>query len=151
MTIIENYSPPVCSEKIEFIEKKLGIILPLEYKAFLESYNGGYPVPDVFDIPKINDSSIVDRFFGIDLNQYSNLETFIENYRNKIPKYFIPIARDPGGNLIVICLIGDQYGAIFFWDHEFETDNEKPDMSNLFFIAGGFGEFIENLYENEDV
>ncbi len=73
---------PACSEKIDFIEEKLGIILPIEYKPFLGIYNGGYPVPDVFDIPKINDSSIVDRFFGIDLNQYSNLETFIENYRN---------------------------------------------------------------------
>src|SRR5262249_34028764 len=42
-----------------------------------------------------------------------------KTYRGRIPEHAIPVASDPGGNLLVLSLGGDDRGQVYSWDHEF--------------------------------
>jgi len=135
---------------IEKLEKSTGIQLPSQYRKFLTKYNGGYPIPDGFLLKDKSDGSSVDRFLGIDVGENSNLEKYLNTYKNRIPTTLFPIAHDPGGNLILIGVTQDALGKIYFWDHERETDDCEPNMSNVYLIADNFDDFINELYTIEE-
>lgn len=44
---------------------------------------------------------------------------------------------------------GEDKGKVYFWDHEFELEEEKPGYHNVGFIADSFNEFVETLREEE--
>jgi hypothetical protein len=133
---------------IGVFESKIGYKLPVQYSKFLEKYNGGYPEPDGFLFEDKSDGSSIDRFLILGSDEKNNnLERYFEQYRSRIPEGLLPIARDPGGNLILIGLIAEAEGGIYFWDHETEADETKPDMSNVFFIAKDLNQFFSKLYE----
>jgi hypothetical protein len=148
MPKIEEDYGPLKESVLVLYEKKWGYKLPEPYRDFLLSHNGGYPEPDAFNFKNKDTGSSVDRFLGIDIGEYDNLIEYLENYKNRIPNDLFPIAHDPGGNLICICISGDNYGKIFFWDHDIEADEgELPDYSNITLISDSFEEFMNNLYE----
>lgn len=95
--------------------------------------------------------SSIDWFFAIYDGKHDNLLRYFFNYkvhRKRLPFRLIPIAHDPGGNLICISCEGADNGFVYFWDHENEVDYhvaEDNDFSNLFFIAKSFNEFLEGL------
>ncbi|AZZ95517.1 SMI1/KNR4 family protein [Hahella sp. KA22] len=135
--------------RIEELEKRFSVKFPLQYLDYLKEYNGGHPEPDGFLFKDESDGSIVDRFFGVDVEEHSDLEHYFSVYRTRIPNYMFPIGRDPGGNLILIGVLGDKVGKIYFWDHEEEADGFPPDMSNIHFLADDLDEFLNGLYEIE--
>jgi len=62
----------------------------------------------------------------------------------------VPIAFDAGGNLVCVAITGPHYGHVYFWDHEFESDDGEPvTMNNMALIANSFGEFLSGLYQFE--
>lgn len=142
----ESISEIEIAEFEQFIDYKL----PDDYKTFLLKYNGGRPAHDVFDFYLYKeDASSVNMLFSLGKEKFFNLYSFYINYKQRIPLGFIPIANDPGGNLILMNLI-DAKNGIYFWDHEFEADealNEIPSMSNMCLIKPSFNEFIDSLYE----
>ncbi len=112
------------------------------------TYNGGKPEPDSFLYRDKSQGSMVDFFLGLDVTKWDDLERDCENYKDRMPKNFIPIAYDPGGNRIVIGVSGQDTGKIYFWDHEMEAnDDEQPDMSNMHLVADSFEEFLAELFE----
>lgn len=142
--------------QIEEIEKYVGINFPGEYKNHLLKYNGGQCIPNVF---KFNENgkwteSCVDWFLAIYEGEYDNLKEYIQTYKldeKRLPTHMLPIAHDPGGNLICISCNNDDEGFIYFWDHENEVDynlSDDRDYSNLHLIAKGFSEFIDGLKED---
>ena len=74
-----------------------------------------------------------------------------------MPKYFLSIGSDIFGNQICISLNDEEYGYIYWWDHENEwydfyyfeeTGKEMPEevkYQNLHLIAHSFTEFLKNL------
>jgi hypothetical protein len=138
---------------LETIEQFLELKLPKSYRIFLLKYNGGEPIKNVFFYKEDKtNGSIIDRFFGLVSNKYENLLVYLRTYRERIPLNMIPIAYDPGGNLILISVKSKDRGKIYFWDHEMEVDDgETPDYSNLTLIADSFDEFIEGLYSIDEV
>jgi hypothetical protein len=146
-TEIKDSVGSIETSTIDKLEKNLGIRLPSQYREFLKKYNGGYPIPDGFFLKDKSDGSSIDRFLGIDVGEHSNLEKYLVIYKGRIPKNLFPIAHDPGGNLIVIGLSGDTSDKIYFWDHEQESDDYEPEMSNIHLIADSFEEFLGGLYE----
>lgn len=121
--------------------------MPKDYREFLLVYNGGYPEPDAFHFIGSEDGSTIDRFLGIGVGEHSNLEKYLKTYEGRLPCDFFPIAHDPGGNLICIGTKGQYKGQIFFWDHEYEADEEEPNMSNMSLVSQSFQELMDNLYE----
>ncbi|WDE07041.1 SMI1/KNR4 family protein [Thalassomonas viridans] len=132
---------------IEKLENHLGVRFTLQYREFLSKYNGGYPEPDGFLFKNRIDGSSVDRFLGINVGEHNNLEDYFFTYKNRISKKLFPIAHDPGGNLILIGLSGEELDKIYFWDHEEEADGWNPDMTNVYLIADNLEEFLSGLYE----
>ena len=144
---------PALKSDIEEIERYVGLNLPYEYKQHLLKYNGGRCNPNTFSFienDKINESS-VDWFLAIYDGKYDNLREYItimKIEKKRTPEHIIPIAHDPGGNLICISCGAKDYGCIYFWDHENEVDystSNDSDYSNLYFIAKDFSNFLNEL------
>lgn len=148
MVAIIYSKKPATSEEISDFEKEIKSGLPSDYKSFLMENNGGQPQPDSFKFfSDRDDASSVDRFLSLGKEKNSNLLKYYNNYRNRIPSGFIPIAHDAGGNLIIMELKVNN-NRIYFWDHELEVDEgEYPDMNNVYLISKSFSDFINNLYE----
>ena len=144
-TVINDSSGPLDLLAIEVFEEKYGVILPHEYRSFLSQYNGGYPEPDCFNFVGSDDGSSVDKFLGLGVGEHSNLDDYTSSYKERIPIDFLPIAHDPGGNLIIIGISGEFQNKIYFWDHEYET--ESPSLENICFVSESLTEFLENLYD----
>ena len=141
--------------EVHKVETELNLKFPAEYVDHILLHNGGVCTPDVFAFKekgKITNSS-VNKFLAIHDGKYSNLRSYINIYKTehkRLPANILPIANDPGGNLICMSCGEKDYGCIYFWDHENEVDYNKSgdgDYSNLFLIANSFNEFIDGLKE----
>lgn len=100
-------------EQVAEIEKRYEIILPIQYKFFLQKYNGGYTPKTKFKVGKV--SSDVRGFFGIGDVKLSINDVELEEW---IEKKIFPIACDSFGNYIVVGLNNDNSGKIYLCDHE---------------------------------
>lgn len=156
MLSIRNSSEQLSLEEITAIEDRLDICLPIEYRDFLLTNNGGRPRPDIFRFEKASGrygTSCVHWFLKVDNGEYNNFQSYFETYkveRQRLPDELIPVANDPGGNLICIAVSGDCTGAVYFWDHDTECDDgEVPTYENVFLIANTFKEFLISLFSEE--
>jgi len=133
---------------ITALERHVGAGLPLPYRQFLLEYNGGRVSPDCFDFNRNGeeDGSMVDWFLRIGDEGWSNMYKYLEVYKDRVPDGFMPIAHDPGGNLILISLQGD--GRIYYWDHDEEVEEgQAPGTRNVYLVANSFPEFLDSLYD----
>lgn len=135
-------------EEIERFEMENQVSLTNKYKNFLIQWNGGYPQPNTFKISDDQGISILNQFYGIG-DMYSNIADYIDIYEYRLPDGFIPIANDPGGNVICIGTRNSYYEKVYFWDHEQETEYPN-DMSNMYFLADDIDDFLEQLYEDKE-
>ena len=156
MKVYENNAPADLDE-IAQVEEQIGANLPKEYRAFLEHYNGGYPEPDrfrfhakymgnSFENHPFGERAILDRFLGVYIGEFDNLKTYLKVYKGRIPSNMIPVAHDPGGNLVCLAIKGDDYGKVFYWRHDEEVeDGEIPDYKNIYYIADNFEQFTSSF------
>jgi hypothetical protein len=142
-------------DAIAQFEARWGVMLPLEYKQFLLTSNGGMPIPENFEIPGFHgQGSALTSFYGIhDGPEHNRLDRACEVHKDRIPADLIPIAWDAFGNEVCIGWKGKRRGKIYFWDHEDELDENglhRQDYSNVFLVANSLDEFLNNLYEYKD-
>ncbi len=131
-------------ERLAEFEAKLGYKLPSGYREFLISCNGGKPEPYDFEVSDGADS--LHHVYGLhDGPNYAQLDYAFSIYYGRMPQSMIPIADDPCGNAICIGVTGDQEGRVFFWDHEFESD-DGLDHDNITSLAESFEAFCESLF-----
>ncbi len=128
------------SARIDAAEKKLGLRFPETYRDFLMGHNGGRPDDDDFEL------SSVRYFLAIDGKPHHDLEHAWHSYSGRIPAGLLPIAGDPGGNLILIGLRGKSKGQIYFWDHEEEGSPEAAS-----FLAASLEDFLASLHSSSPV
>ena len=131
--------------QLDVCEMFLGTSLPSDYRAFLLESNGGKPALAAFAIGSSN-SSRVQYFYGIHRGpSWSNLVGTLKNYENRMPEGILPIGGDPFGNQVCLALRRNR-GAIYFWDHEGEADqNETSPYRNMTKLAASFTEFLRGL------
>ena len=141
---IEITTPKINENEIVKQEIYFKCEFPEDYKKFLLEYNGG--IPEKTLIYFSNDGGIIDLFFGFCDDDIYGLRKNNASYLNRKPSNMMPIACDPGGNLFLMSIRGNDYGSIYFWDHEFEVeDDQEADYSNLTFVAKSFTDLINNL------
>jgi hypothetical protein len=106
--------------------------------------NGGVPTPDTIDVPGLRESPTdVQEFFGIGTElEESDIRWNRRTYAKAMPKDYLPIACDSGGNIFAICIAAGSAGAILYCDL-----STKPVTS--FEVAKSFSEFFEKLREFE--
>jgi len=155
--LIEGTKDQITDSDIEKYIKELNINLPEDYKQHLIKYNGGHPIKD--GAPMINpidesETDIgIDWFLAIYEGESSNFlkayHTF-KIWQKRMPDELIPIANASCGDKICMSVKGDNYGKIYYWEHEIEaSEGEEPDYSNVHLIANSFTDFINSLYETE--
>ena len=111
--LISKFSNYDIKEKVVDMEKRYEIILPTQYKNFLQKYNGGYTPKTKFKVGRV--SSDVRGFFGIGDVKLSLDTIELEEW---LEKNVFPIACDSFGNYIVVGLRNDDAGKVYFCDHE---------------------------------
>ena len=150
-TKIVSTGPRLTEKRIARAEKALGVSFPAVYRRFLLEHNGGYPDDPHFRMPGARKGStrlgaVVD-FAGIDTpEETTNIDYLLQTFQDRVPARMFPIARDPGGNLILLSSKGKDAGTVYFWDHEREADDgESPTERNLVAIADSFDAFLKKL------
>jgi len=146
---MERVGPKLTEDSIINFEKKSGYKLPVVYKDFLLKYNGGKPRPDTYDVPSWQHGySTVNDFNGILPGEYNDIEDNIRLLRGRLPTGFIPIADDPGGNVLLLCLAGSTTSKVYFWDHEnepYERGDRLEDYPNIHWVADSFTDLLNKL------
>ncbi|MEJ2046409.1 MAG: SMI1/KNR4 family protein [Reinekea sp.] len=113
---------------------------PASYIEYLRTRNGGKFKNNMVFLSGKHFCS-VHEYFGLLLKpSYLSLEENYNRYKDRINKYFLPIATDPGGNIFGISLNEKSYGEIYFWEHEYEGQ-DKP----LVWLSNDFSSFISSL------
>jgi SMI1 / KNR4 family (SUKH-1)/A nuclease of the HNH/ENDO VII superfamily with conserved WHH len=141
---------------LQNIETKKICELPKEYREFLLAYNGGKPYWNCFEMANYfldgrSDFDSVRFFYSICLDSNAvtkNYDIFemMRVHQNRIPDELLTIATDSLGNEICLCVKGEKYGKIFFWDHEEESPRgQEPWWDNIYLIANNFTGFINGL------
>ncbi len=126
--------------------RKIGYKLPNDYLEFLRQHNGGYVKDSYSTYFKNGDQKfILTSMFGLGADD--DLKNQFEIFKRRIPASCIPIGRDAGGNLVCLNLSEDNYGFVYFWDHENELEYEegKITINDLYVIAESFNEFLNSI------
>lgn len=107
-------------EKIESVERKYEIVFSEQYKDFLIRYNGGYTPKTKFKAGKI--SSDVRGFLG-----FGDVKLSIDTIEMEewLEKNVFPVGCDSFGNYIVIGVGNENFGKIYFCNHEKENEIEN--------------------------
>jgi cell wall assembly regulator SMI1 len=150
----DETGPTLNESTLARFEKHLGNQLPHDYREFLLKSNGGQPTDDLsfaFTEDGKPSGSVVSEFYSLAeeserITLQKGIDTFVK--RNRMPAWFLPVADDAFGNQICLSLAKENFGSVFFWDHEREPDvsDECGSMLNVSLIARSFSEFL-NLLE----
>ena len=142
-------------EKVNAFEQQINVKLPKNYVEFLLLYNGGRFKQEVYSMiePIYGTSGVseggISWFYTLAEDYHYNLFKNYQTFKKRIPKELIPIGSDSCGNQICLAVGGDNYGKVYFWNHDWENDDDEqePDYSNVYLIANNFTEFVNKLYE----
>jgi len=133
---------------ISEFENEFQIKLPQDYIDFMLKNNGGVPEEDwIFDYIENGNanSSVIRDFFVIYKTETGEYDDLKVAYKNGVaPPDYMPIATDPGGNVIFMAVKGENRGKIYFGNHELE--DEKTGYMLISLISDTFSEFIEKCY-----
>lgn len=157
MTLI-NSAEKLSAEDITEFENEAGIKFPDDYKAFMLESNGGTPkedwLYDFFDeVTEAKNTSVIREFFSLlqdESVKMRNLRKIYDIMTNEetIPADMLPIADDSGGNVIGISLNKDDFGYVYFINHEYD------DLDTGYLVKGkiaeSFSDFLDSLYLDED-
>ena len=104
--------PAIGERELGELEQEFGIALDPIYRQFLQAHNGGRPANPAFLLLGQDRGEILDRFFGLEKSGADTLLGAFDLYSERIPRGSLPVARDPFGNLILLCLAGPQKGIM---------------------------------------
>ncbi|MEN9261835.1 MAG: SMI1/KNR4 family protein [Thermostichus sp. HHBFW_bins_43] len=158
----DRYLPPrrieVTEDDIKKIEAEIGHPLPENYVDFLIHYGGsairdGNAIIQTLEPEKGLSEVASEIFFGYMPGYgYDLLEDGWRVYKDeeqlRMPRSFLPIATDYGGNMFCLSLFGENEGKVYFWECQLEEmpkPGEEPGYSNVTLLAHSFDEFIESL------
>ena len=152
IVIYNDNNQEVYIKNIQEFETIISATMSNDYKEFLLKYNGGYPQKNVF--PLVEDNAIYNNISETNsIKLFSSIQQLIYGYRynqERIPHELIEIANDPFGNRICLGIKDKYYGKVYFWDHDWESeDDEPPTYDNLSLIADNFTDFINMLFMDD--
>jgi len=146
----ERALPPAPPGTIEMVEARLETKLPNAYKEFLRRQNGGYLEPNFF-----SEAVGVDYLFSAGPNDdeyIDDLESIAELFSSEgeaddvLRPGFLVIGEDGTGNRLCLKVSGEDYGAVYFWDHEVADSPEAYTR-----LTQSFSEFFEALRPEEEL
>ena len=139
-----NVGPSITEEQVRKFENLLERPLPDDYKRYLLHRNGGVMEAKNGSVYFIQSGTGDDYYifclFSIDHPKSDcDLGSIWELCQGNFPYHFLAIGDTGGGDLYCISLGDDDYGQIYYWNHEYEP--YEPDYENCTLIANSFTEF----------
>ena len=152
---MQKSGTPLNDVEITQFEIQFQIELPQDYKAFMLKNNGGVPENDwAFDYVEKGyaNSSIIRDFFVLYVEETHAYDDLKKAYKmvkedSSVSSDFMPIATDPGGNTIFLAVGGENYGKVYFSNHE--LDDAETGYMVMSLIADSFSDFIDKCYLEE--
>lgn len=133
----------VTAEIVKATEQRVGVTLPSDYRDVLITTNGGTPKSAEVLVPS-RGPAIVSFLYGLRNERTSgDLEYEQATLSDPLPRGFIAIGHDAGGNSLLIATVGKYAGQVLFWARNGLW--MRDDGVNAFPIATSFSEFIESL------
>jgi len=129
-------------------EKYFGGRLPPDFREFLLAHNAREIEPGTLPVTSVpgNPTVAVKELCCFCKGQSCDYYYIFKKFYSRIPPGFIPIARDPGGNLFIMSLNETERGAVYFWEHEAEADEgDPPSLDNIYKVAESFNDMINIL------
>lgn len=139
-----NQFGSLSQNRLEEFEKRIQSTLPQDYRDFLLQYNGGKPDPSFFWIVPEKDGSEIERFYGIHNQTWYSLETYAGEQRYGLPPSMLPIANDGTSNFICLGISIQQYGEVYFIDHELHGF-QPGSVEGIIKLANSFSDFLALL------
>lgn len=138
---LTDLGPQLKLEDLVAYERQIGCALPNDYREFLLATNGGNPKDAGYFIVKHAlrkpESWVkIEFFYGLRRDDGLTLSQAREIHHGSLPDNVLPVAYDGFGNQIYVHL-EDDFGAVFFWSHDVDVEDEK--------MASSFTEFFDNL------
>lgn len=128
------------------VQKKFAFKFPNEVKEFYLEYNGGEPERYIF-VDSDGDIFTVQKFLPIKYSNKKNntIEGYLEDFREDgiLPEWLIPFAYDPGGDIYGFSTRTEDNGAIYYWSHECDSDEDPEDY--LIKLSDSMYSFINKL------
>jgi len=151
--IVENPTPSLINDNfVKVLESYFFCKFPNAYRQFLLKTNGGKPTKIYFIVKTTKKLGTVHYFLGISPDRYKGLLEYEKVFCGRIPSNTLAIASDPGGDLILLSVKGQDYGKVYYWDHNWEAeDGQTPDYSNLTLIADSFEDFLSSLKSEDEI
>lgn len=140
---------------LKAFEKRIGSVLPDEYREFLATKNGGRPNPDCVEVPGMAHIANVGvgTFFYLAPSKPTTDELTHEFERLQpfLPEGYLPIAGS--SDVFTISLKPKTFGCVHWWNHdvdpdvyaENDEDEEKYVESQGYLLAGSFDEFLTRI------
>ena len=127
------------------------IKLPVDYKEFLVTQNGGrnlsYKFENSIKIHQIDEVINIDTMFGINTGiKNADIEQWTEEYRNDIFEHSIIIGDTIQHGFLIFWQSDDENEGLYYYDDTYQLEASN-DENNAYFLAKTFSEFMD-LIEN---
>ena len=111
------------ADDVAQIERAVGAPLPDDYRGFLTkrsvtAFAQPYAIARLQEPAPFGQEVTLNVFFGFSTDGKYSIANEIETYQGRMPPGLLPIADDPGGNIICLAVGGSDAGAVYLWDHE---------------------------------
>jgi hypothetical protein len=144
---------PVLLDGLRQIEQSLGEPLPDDYREFVQSWGGTALKPYVlFPLkgnPPFDGHAILDVLFGILPGSGYDLLTQLHQTRDWLASWLLPVAQDPGGNLISLSVRQGEVGSVYYVHRDTylaANDADPGEWPGLFPVARSWSHFV-SLWE----
>ncbi|WP_255991109.1 SMI1/KNR4 family protein [Chitinolyticbacter albus] len=146
-TLVAMYETPNPSDAdIANLEAITGT-LPADYSAFLKNNNGG--IPNLPILKTKTNERVINSFLALNAPKefYDSIFHTLKIYGLRIPKDTLPIASTGSGDLLLLSVDSQKPGEIFYWDHNFESDEDdaRDYVDNIELVAPSFSALLTKL------
>ena len=147
MVNFKNSASKFNKEKFVFFCEKYELEFPESFVKFIEEHNEAELEPNIVYLP--DNECYIRNFYGTSNESYFDIIATYETYVDRMPSKCVPIADPDFGNEICMSLEKENYGKIYFWDHEtMDTDDDEVctlRFEDMILLADSFEELLEMI------
>jgi cell wall assembly regulator SMI1 len=136
-------APPISDGELDEVEASLGFSLPKDLRLHYLRFNGGRPVPCLFQ--KDDEYFPINEFlpirYGMRGARFEDTYADLVQGNALFPANLIPIASDSGGDFFCYSLRPGKIGAIFFYQSDYYDDPSRA----IVYLASNLEDFLNSL------